>query len=163
MNDQYMQKLSELEREFTQELKGEGSLSPRTFHDSANFSEDTQNDEGFYVGYDIHPENLEALFFEGLKLPRWESIKAESVAQQEALYRESLQKTTLDYPLISRVTDTDQKISYTPEEVVQLREECKRVLDATNDTKAVKALQKFYIACNKAVEQQMGLLLIPSH
>ena len=162
MNNEYPQKLSELESEFIQEEKGNGSLSPYIARDTANFSKDAPNDEGFYVGYDIHPENIEALYFEGLKLSRWESIEAESVEQKKALYEKSFDKSTSDYPLISRVSDTDQKVTYTPEEVLQLREECQRVLDTTNDTKAVRALQKFHIACNKAADHQMGLLLIPN-
>ena len=162
MSNEYQQNLSEYESEFIQERKGYGSLSPYCVLDAANFSKDLPANEALYVGYDIHPENIEALYFEGLKLPRWESIEAETVEQQEAIYRESFQKTTSDYPLTSRVSDTDQTVFYTPEEVLQLREECKQILDNTNDTKAIRALQKFHIACNKASDREMGLLLIPS-
>ena len=162
MSNEYQQKLSEYESEFIKERKGYGSLSPYCVLDAASFSKDLLPNEGFYVGYDIHPENIEALYFEGLKLPRWESIEAENVEQQEAIYRESFRKITSDYPLVSRVSDTDQQVIYTPEEVLRLQEECKQILESTNDEKAVKALQKFYIACNKAAEKQMELLLIPS-
>lgn len=151
MNNEYLQNLTEVELELVGEDKGEGSLSPFAVGDN----------EKIYIGYDVHPQDIEALYFEGLQLPRWESIKAESVAQQTEIYQESFQKVTADYPLISRVSDTDQKVTYTPEEVLQLREECERVLDKTNDPKAVRASQKFYIACNKAAEQQLGLSLIP--
>ena len=162
MNNEYEQKLSEYESEFMQEKRGYGSLSPYCVFDAASFSKDSPPDEGFYVGYDIHPENIEALYFEGLKLPRWESIEAETIQQQEAIYRESFQKAVSDYPLISRVSDTDERVVYSAEEAAQLQAECKQVLESTNETKAVRALQKFYIACNKAAEKQMGLLLIPS-
>lgn len=162
MNTEHLQNLSEVESEFMQEGQGSGSLATYAVRDTANFSKDAARDEGFYIGYDIHPENIEALYFEGLQLPRWESIKAESIAEKTEIYQKSFQKSIADYPLISRVSDTDVKVIYAPEEVSQLREECGRVLDNTNDAKAVVALQKFYIACNKAVENQMGLLLIPS-
>ena len=158
MNDDHLSQLSELESEFTQEVKGEGSLSPYIVRDPANAAGNAKQ----YVGYDIHPENIEALYFEGLQVPRWESIEAETVAQQEAIYLESFQKSVSDYPLISRVSDTDQKVTYSPDEVIQLREECERVLKNTAEPKAIKALQKFYLACSKAAEQQSGLLLIPS-
>lgn len=162
MNNEYLQNLSEVENEFTQEGQGSGSLAVYAVRDTADFSKNMPPDEGFYIGYDIHPENIEALYFEGLQLPRWESIEAESIAEQTEIYQKSFQKSIADYPLISRVSDTDLKVAYLSEEVNQLREECRRVLDITNDAKAVAALQKFYIACNKAAEQQMGLLLIPS-
>ena len=162
MSDEYQQNLSGYESEFIQERKGYGSLSPFCVLDAATFSKDSPPDEGFYVGYDIHPENIEALFFEGLKLPRWESIEAETVEQQEAIYRESFQKTTSEYPLISRVSDTDQRVIFTSEEVLQLREECQQILERADDSKAVRALQKFHIACSKAAEREMGLLLLPS-
>ena len=162
MSNENQQNLNAYESEFIQEGKGYGSLSPFCVLDAANFSKDLSPDEGFYVGYDIHPENIEALFFEGLKLPRWESIEAETVEQQEEIYRESFQKTTSEYPLISRVSDTDQRVIFTPEEVLWLREECKRILENAGNSNAVRALQKFHIACNKAAEQQMELLLIPS-
>jgi hypothetical protein len=45
--------LKDLEAEFRKEEKGPGSLSPHVADGS----------EASYVGYDIHPENIEALFF----------------------------------------------------------------------------------------------------
>lgn len=156
MSNEYQQNLSEYENEFAGEVKGYGSLSPYCS------SLDAASDKGLYVGYDIHPENIEALYFEGLKVPRWESIEAETVAQQEELYKEAYQKSTSEFPLISRVSDTDQKIKYSPEDVLRLQEECKRVLDDTNDAGAVRALLKFYIACDKAAQRQSGLVLIPN-
>ena len=162
MNDQYLQNLSEIEQEFNQEVKGSGSLSPYAVSDPANFSKSRMNEREFYIGYDIHPENLEFLYFEGLKLPRWESIVAETTAQQMEIYQKSFQKSTSDYPLVSRVSDTDKKVGYTPGEVAELSKECRKILDETNNPNAVTALQKFYIACAKASEHQLGLLLIPN-
>jgi len=154
MNNDYLSQSSELEQEFAEELKGYGSLSPNLVGDSADDKE--------YVGYDIRPEDIEALYFEGIGVPRWESIKADSVEQQLEIYNESMKERMADYPLIQRVSDTDQKVEYTPDEVSQLRAECEKVLETAADPKAVKASQKFAIACYKASERQKGLLLIPS-
>lgn len=166
MNNEHLQGLSESESEFIREARASFSLSPYLTHDAPNFSKGALRDEEFYVGYDIHPENLEALFFEGLNLPRWGAIPGESPAQSIAkrteLHEKSFQETTSAYPLLGRVRDINRKVVYTPEEVIRLREECGRALDSTNDAKAIKALHKFYIACNKAAEQRTGLLLIPS-
>ena len=162
MNNDFLQKLTELESEFIQEEKGNYSLSPRAVPDSANFSSDILGDEEVGIDFDIQLENIEALYYEGLKVPRWENIKADNATEKKALYEESFQKCTADYPLISRVSDTDRKVTYTPEEVLQLRQECERVLNNTNDPKAVKALHKFLIICNKVAGRRMGLLLLPS-
>ena len=161
MNDEYLKNLSAVESELIQEDKGEGSLSAYVVGADES-SEGAPREEKIYLGYDISPLDIEALFFEGIKLPRWESIEAESLDQHREIYQQSFQKVTAEYPLISRVSDTDQKVEFTSEEVLQLREECQRVLDGANDAKAVRAVQKFYIACNKAAERRMGLRLIPN-
>jgi hypothetical protein len=161
MND-HLQNLAELESEFAEERRGEGSLSPFIARDVANFSKSSLGDGEGYLGYDIHPEDLEALYFEGLKMPRWESIEANNIDEQKEIYMKSLAECTAGYPLISRVTDTDQRIKYTPEETQSLQRECESVLDGTDHAKAIRALQKFYIACDKAASNQMGLVLTPS-
>lgn len=154
MNNEYLSQISELEQEFTKELRGYGSLTVNLVGDSA--------DDNEYVGYDIRPEDIEALYFEGIGVPRWESIKADSVDKQIELYNESMQKVMADYPLIGRANDTDQKVEYTPAEVLQLREECERVLETATDPKAIHSLRKVAVACHRAAENQKGLVLIPN-
>lgn len=151
MSDETPKDLSDLEQEFKQEEKGPGSLSPHI----ADGSEDS------YVGYDIHPENIEALFFEGIGVPRWESITADSVEQQEALYMAQYNDVMSKFPMIARSNDTFQHVEYTATEVPRLLEECDRILAGTSDPKVTKAVQKFVLAGNKAVEGQVGLNLNP--
>jgi hypothetical protein len=154
MNNDYLSQIGELEQEFSQELRGYGSLSLNLGGASA--------DDRDYLGYDLRPEDVEAVYFEGIGIPRWESIKADTVDRQVELYNESMQKIMADYPLIGRVSDTDQRVEYTSDEVSELRQECEKVLETASNPQAVKALQKFAIACLKAAEHQKGLLLIPS-
>ena len=163
MNKEHLQNLGEIESDFIKEDKGEGSLSVYAVRDpAASFSKFAPREESFSVGYDIHPLDIEALYFEGIKLPRWESIKADNTDQQLAIYNESFGKIKADFPLISRVSDTDVTVKYTPEEISPLQAECERILDSADNAKAIRAVQKFYIASNKAGEQQMGLSLIPN-
>lgn len=164
MSEDNLQAMSDLELEFMQEVRGFGSLAPQLFRDgaaTANSTKDSGSDDG-YVGYDIRPEDLEALYFEGIGIPRWESITADTVARQIEIYEESMQKIMTDYPLINRVTDTDVKVEYKPDEISKLSEECERVLKTTTNPKAVRALQKFLLTCTKASDHQTGLLLIPT-
>lgn len=154
MNNDYLSQIGELEQEFTGELKGYGSLSPHLAGEAA--------DDRDYLGYDIRPEDIEALYFEGIGIPRWESIKADSHDKQLELYNESMQRIMATYPLIGRVNDTDQKVEFKPDEISRLRRECDEVLETASNEQAVKALQKFAIACYRAAEQNKGLLMLPS-
>ena len=147
MNDQ----LSELEQEFRAEQKGQGSLSPHL----ATGAKDS------YVGYDIHPENIEALFFDGIGVPRWDSIKAETVGEQESLYMERYNDVMAAYPMIARSNDTFQHVEYTAEEVAALLKESRRILEGTSDPKVIKAAGKFALASERAVAENTGLKLNP--
>lgn len=143
--------LKDLEAEFGREEKGPGSLSPHI----------TDGSETSYVGYDIHPENVEALFFEGIGVPRWDSIKADSFEQQEVLYMAQYTDVMAKYPMIARANDTFHHVEYTAAEVVQLLEECERILAGTSDPKVITAVRKFLLAGSKAAEGQVGLNLNP--
>lgn len=158
MSVDYLQNMSELELEFTDEIRGFGSLAVVLVPNSG----DESDNAGGFIGYDIRPEDIEALYFDGIGAPRWESIKADSVSEQMDIYNDSMQKVMSHYPQIKRVSDTDQKVEFNSEEVLQLQAECEKVLDATENPKAIRALQKFLIACHKAVEGKMGLLLTPN-
>jgi hypothetical protein len=152
MNDNGTSQISDLERGFINEQKGEGSLSLFV----------ADGTDSSYVGYDINPEDIEALYFEGIGVPRWESIKADNVEQQTAMYWERFNERMDNYPLIGRARDTDERVEYTQVEVPRLLEECERVMSGTSDPKAVRAVQKLSLAANKAIDKQAGLNLTPS-
>lgn len=154
MSEDNLTQVNDLETQFMEEVRGFGSLAVTLVGNSA--------DGGGFLGYDIRPEDIEALYFEGIGTPRWESIKADSVAEQMKIYEDSMQKIMSEYPLIQRVMDTDVKVEYKPNEVLELQKECEKVLKATDNAKAIWALQKFLLACNKASERQTGLSLIPN-
>ena len=147
MSDQ----LNKLEQEFRAEEKGPGSLSPHIVSGAENS----------YVGYDIHPENIEALFFDGIGVPRWDSIKAETVAEQESLYMERYNAVMAEYPMIARSNDTFQHVQFTAAEVPELLKEAERILAGTSDEKVVKAASKFALASEKAIAKSAGLRLNP--
>ena len=152
MSDNGSSPSSDLEQEFILEHKGEGSLS-------LHVMDGTENS---YVGYDLNPEDIEALYFEGIGVPRWETLKADNREQQTAMYWEMFNERMDNYPLIGRARDTDERVQYTPDEVPQLLKECERVTGGTSDPKALRALQKLSMALNKAAEKHVGLNLTPS-
>jgi hypothetical protein len=146
------EQISELELEFQSEVKGGGSLSPHVV-DGA---------EQAYVGYDINPEDIEALFFDGIGVPRWASIVADSVDEQNAIYMERYNDIMAKFPMIGRANDTFEGTEYSAAEVANLLTECEAIKTATTDAKALRAMQKFSIAGAKAAEKQAALSLIPS-
>ena len=147
-----MSNLSDLEHEFLAEPKGEGSLSIYVTHD----------DQNEYMGYDLHPEDIGAMYFDGIGVPRWESLKADTVEEQTALYWEKFNERMENYPLIGRTRDTDEKVEYSADEVLKLLEECQSVASSSTDEKAQRALQKVSIAANRAAAKNAGLELKPS-
>ena len=147
-----MHEISDLEREFQDEQKGEGSLSVYV----------TDGNNSDYLGYDINPEDVEALYFEGIGVPRWETLQAETTEQKTALYWEKFNERMDNYPLIGRMRDTDERIQYSADEVARLIEECSKVTDSTTDAKAQRAVRKMSLAASRAAETSSGLDLQPS-
>ncbi len=147
-----MSDMVELEQEFINEQKGEGSLSVFL----------TGGEKPEYIGWDINPEDLEAIYFEGIGVPRWESLQADTVEAQTALYWEKFNALMDSLPMIGRVRDTDEAIEFTPDEVDHLFGECDEILLAAKDAKAIRSLKKFSLAAGKTIEKRGGLLLKPS-
>ena len=162
MNEDQQSSTDALELEFMEEERGNGSLSPHVVGENEDVSKNRSNGEPSYVGYDVRPEDLDALYFEGLGVLRWENIKAENTERQKAVYLETYQKITADYPLISRTNDVDQKVVYSAGEITALLEECSRALAGTTHPKAVRALRKLELIAEKAAGQNSGLLLLPN-
>jgi len=151
MNNDAPDQNAELELEFANEQKGQGSLSPHL----ANGKDDS------YVGYDIHPEDVELVFFDGIGVPRWDSLTADSVAEKEAIYMERYNDVMSRFPMIGRSNDTFQSVAYTADEVAQLLEECERVQSGSSDPRVLRAIQKFSIAGKKAAAEGAGLNFNP--
>ena len=162
MNEDYRQELIDLETEFMKEVRGEGSLSIQITPHAADSSNGNSSADSINLSYDINAEDLEALYFEGLGLPRWEDVEGETVEERREVYFGSFEKCTSNYPMIKRVSDIDQKVTFTPEEVLRLQEECQRILEVANTPKSIRATQKLSLAANKAAELEMGLRLTPN-
>ncbi|HTH38525.1 MAG TPA: hypothetical protein VL572_11185 [Pyrinomonadaceae bacterium] len=147
-----MTDIGHLEQEFISEQKGEGSLSAFL----------TDGDTSEYIGWDVNPEDLEAIYFEGIGVPRWESLQADSVEAQTALYWERFNSLMDPIPMIGRMRDTDETIEYTSDEVQQLLGECGEILLGAKDAKARRSVQKLSLAAAKATERNAGLRFSPS-
>lgn len=145
-----MTDLNALEQEFINEQKGEGSLSIYL----------TKGDETEYLGFDINPEDIEALYFEGIGIPRWESLQADSVEAQTALYWERFNEVMGPFPFIGKVLDTDQAVDYDANAIAAFADEIGRVQPSS--PKAERAVAKYRVAAGRAAEQGGGLRFKPS-
>lgn len=154
MNEEFVNKMDEIEAQYSDEVKGYGSLMIHLVPGGGKEEEK--------LGFEIRPEDIEALFFDGIGIPRWESIEAESHDEQLKIYNESMKTIMADYPEINRVNDTDVKVEFGTEDLQQLQAECEKLLDDNSDPKVVKALQKYLIACHRALVAEFAMHLIPN-
>ncbi len=149
-----------LEGSFVEEGRGNGSLHPRVVRDPVNFWEGGACEDDFSVGYDFHPNDFEALYYEALGVPRWEDISAQGFEEQDELCYKGFVEHTLAYPLLNRINDMYQDAAYSAEEVLLLRDQCRELQASIVNEQASRALSKIILACDKATEKEMGLLFI---
>ena len=139
--------LAKLEEEFASEIQGEGSLIPKV--------------GGTHVGFDIHPEDIDVLFFEGIGVPRYASIEIDDLDQKNAAYMERYNAAMAEFPLIGRANDTMVGASYSRDEIAGLVAECNALIGRSTDQKASRAVKKLLIAAMKAQAENAPLTLTP--
>lgn len=147
MNTDQQAELTNLEAEFAQELQGEGSLAPKVGNT--------------YVGFDIHAEDVESIFFDGIGVPRWASIEIEDLDEHNAAYMERYNAAMAKFPLIGRANDTMVRANYSRAEIAGLLAECNRLIESSADEKAKRAAKKLLIAAMKAEADNAPLTLSP--
>ncbi len=145
MSTDLQDELKKLEEEFSQELQGEGSLIPKVGNT--------------YVGFDIHPQDIEAIFFDGIGVPRWESIRSDDLDEQKAIYMERYNAAMAKFPLIARANDTMVGANYSRAEIAQVVAECHTLIESSADQKAVRATKKLLIAARQAEANNAPLTL----
>lgn len=147
MSTDEQDELTKLEMEFAQELQGEGSLVPKVGNT--------------YAGFDIHPEDIESIFFDGIGVPRWASIESDDLDEHKAIYMERYNESMAKFPLIARANDTMVSSNYSRAEIAQLVAECRSLIDSSADQKATRATKKLLIAAMQAEAKNSPLTLSP--
>lgn len=74
-------------------------------------------------------------------------------------HRLEFQRSISDYPMLARLWDTYIDVSYQPEEIGQLRNECLKVKAATSNRVAWQGLDKLISGCDEALKYGLGLHL----
>jgi len=147
MSTDEQNELAKLAEEFSQELQGEGSLSPKVGNT--------------YVGFDIHPDDVEAIFFDGIGVPRWASIEIEDLDEHNAVYMERYNAAMARFPLIGRANDTMVGANYSRAEIAALVGECQALIAGSDDQKTGRAVKKLLIAAYQAEAKNAPLTLSP--
>jgi len=87
-------------------------------------------------------------------------IPGEATDKWRERQRVRFQKSILEYPMLGRIWDTYIDVSYRPEEIPQLRDECLRVKASTSNPVALRGLDKLIAACDEALKESLGLSLL---
>ena len=151
----------ELEREFVADGRGNGSLHPYAVHDRDNYWKGGRHKDDFYIGFDFHIDDWVALFWNTLNAARREEYtRGEDIAEFDERYRRRFEASLSQYPLLARISGMYEDAAYGAKEVHQLRDECLRVRGSTKVKEGIRALNKLVLACNKASDRGMALLLM---
>ena len=122
---------------------------------SGEWNESTDRALGVYIG----GQEWTALFREVLGCPEGPSLASDSVEKREEKRRLQFQESIPDYPMLGRIWDIYIDVSYQPEEIFRLRDECLRVKESTSNPMAIRGLEKLIAGCDAALKIGTGLLL----
>lgn len=111
----------------------------------------------------IEPIEWEKLFFDTLGAPKWEEyIDGEDVDEfydrQKTLFQTAL--SAQGFIMLSRIWRIYRDVHYQPFEIDQLLSECVEVQMIADDACARSALEKLISACQNALKNDSGLLLL---
>jgi hypothetical protein len=151
----------ELEQQFVAEGWGNGALHPHVVHDPINYWAGGHIESDFYVGFDFHRTDWEALFWKALNAAREEEyVQGEDIEEYHERNRRRFTNSLSMYPLLARMFDMYEDAVYESSEVGPLRDECLKARRSTNHEDAIRAVDKVIFACNKATDCGLGLLFI---
>ncbi len=117
-----------------------------------------------YLYIDFEGGEWDALFYKVFNCPAAvdEPPRAdESEEVWEERFSRKFRQAIPDYPMLGRIWDMFIYVSYSREEVTQLRDESSRVIANTSNKKTISGLTKVISACDEALKHNYGLLFVP--
>jgi hypothetical protein len=102
-----------------------------------------------------------ALFRDVLKCPMGTETKGanQGFFSEDRPYQLRFQEAIPDYPLLARIWNTFEDVTYGPKEIPKLRDECLRVSSMTANEDALMGLNKLLNACDDAITNHLGMYL----
>jgi hypothetical protein len=113
---------------------------------------------------ELESEDWDAIFYQVLKCPVAADepfASGETVEDWQERFSLKFQQAIPAYPMLSQIWNLDIYITYNPQEVRQLHEECLQVKAGTSNKKALNGLAKLSEACEEALKRGYSLVLIP--
>ena len=101
----------------------------------------------------------ESLFFKVLGCPDSPRVEGESREEFRRRWTKEFREAIPEYPLLGRISYFFHDVWYKLEEVAELRAECLKVKNGTDDTEALEGLNSLIIACDEAEKHKLGLFL----
>ena len=115
------------------------------------------------TGERLEYKEWEAIFFFELigYCPFVSRIEPEAVDADtwNDLWKQRFREAIPEYPLLARMWNEYEDAFYAPDEIDNLRNECLSVKSKTEDTIALKGLDKLIRCCNLAIKENIGLFM----
>ncbi|MEP7212405.1 MAG: hypothetical protein ABI791_04985 [Acidobacteriota bacterium] len=139
-----------------------GSLRIAVMRDPSGEWDPVRGDH--HLDLDLEREEWEDLFFAVLGAPAWEAglLENEGVFAYEERQKRNFETylKSKGFEMLGRISDMYQDAEYEPSEVAELREECSRVEELTDNAEVLEGVRKLVFACNEAVKIGSGLILL---
>lgn len=136
-----------------------GTLAIRLRHENG-----VQDAEASPYLNDLDGEEWVALFRDVLDCPMGINepyFPGDNIGERHEKFRLKFQQTLKDYPMLGRIWDTYIDVTYTPEDIKELRDECLKIRPVAADNQiALRGLNKLINACDEALRFGAGLDLL---
>jgi hypothetical protein len=119
------------------------------------WNDSTDRQTNLALGY----ASWEALFFKVLGCPDTELVEGTNPDARDEYWEAKFREAIPDFPLLGRISDFFRDVWYDPAELAQLRNECQRVRNKTNDKDAIEGLDALIAGCDEAQQSNLGLFL----
>lgn len=151
----------DLEREFIAEGRGNGWLHPALVPQPNDYWILRKHDQDVYLNFDFTDDDWSALYFGALHCSEREPyVQGEDIIERNNRWLVKFLTCCADYPMLGRISDMYEDAAFEANEVTELKKQCIYLRSTTNHEGAKRALAKLIIVCNKAIENQLGILLI---
>jgi hypothetical protein len=118
------------------------------------------NRENRYLGIGFTGGDWEAIFFDTLHCPEYEPYNFdEDIDAHTERQRQLFKQSIPEYPMLGRIWDMFEDVSYNSEESKQLREECLKLKSLTTNLRAIRGLEKLIAASDEAIIADTALWL----
>jgi hypothetical protein len=135
---------------------GNGTLHIYVVRDPANWN---ANAGDRHIPVCLNGGDWQSIFFKRLHCPESEPyVRGEDTNDWLNRNRRLFERSIPDYPMLGRIFDMYEDYTFTPNEVVLLRDECVRARALSSESSADVALRKIIYCCDVASAESRHLV-----